>query len=341
MFNDIKLKKKQFLNGPFILDELQWCKRKKKQLLVFKVDFEKAYDSVRSSRGLIILNGSPTEEFQFYKGLKQDDAVFVGQWCESNINTLVYVLECFDRASGLRISMSKSKLMGLHVDSDKVKGAAIKLGCLTFKTLFTYLGSTVGGFMFWIQAWEEKMVLAHKDKGGLGVSSLFSLNKGLMFKWIWKFYTQDMSLWVRVIKAIYGEVGNMYAKGMGRMLVSGDRWIKGDTHKKRFPRVFELELSKEIIVAMKVTQPCLAFSSFVWSVDLDVSEFRRISVASVRQLIDEKTLLEVDFKTRWIKYVPIKVNVLAWKVKSMRFNVSRRACRGARETAFATAANAK
>nr|GEZ79538.1 RNA-directed DNA polymerase, eukaryota [Tanacetum cinerariifolium] len=201
--------------------------RKKKQFLVFKVDFEKAYDSVRwvflddilrkfgfgekwckwiqscltSSRGSIILNGSPTEEFQFYKGLKQgdplspflfiliikslhlsfqrvedagmfkgiklgssvstshmfyaDDAVLVGQWCESNINTLVPVLECFYRASSLRINMSKSKLMGLYVDSDKVKGAAIKLGCLTFKTPFTYLRSTVGGSMSQIQAWEE------------------------------------------------------------------------------------------------------------------------------------------------------------------------------------------
>nr|GFB54503.1 RNA-directed DNA polymerase, eukaryota [Tanacetum cinerariifolium] len=52
------------------------------------------------------------------------------------------------------------------------------------------------------------------------------------------------------------------------------------------------------------------------------------SVASVRQLIDDKTLPEVDSKTQWIKYVYIKVNVLAWKVKSdslpTRFNVSRR-----------------
>ncbi|GKC34188.1 RNA-directed DNA polymerase, eukaryota [Tanacetum coccineum] len=89
---------RQILDGPFILNEvLQWCKKKKKQSLIFKVDFEKAYDSVRwdflddilkkfgfgekwckwiqsclrSSRGSIIINGSPTEEFQFFKGLKQ------------------------------------------------------------------------------------------------------------------------------------------------------------------------------------------------------------------------------------------------------------------------------
>nr|GEX51527.1 cysteine-rich receptor-like protein kinase [Tanacetum cinerariifolium] len=38
---------RQILDGPFILNELlQWCKSKKKQSLIFKVDFEKAYDSV-------------------------------------------------------------------------------------------------------------------------------------------------------------------------------------------------------------------------------------------------------------------------------------------------------
>ncbi|GKC23977.1 RNA-directed DNA polymerase, eukaryota, partial [Tanacetum coccineum] len=89
---------RQILDGPFILNEvLQWCKRMKKQSLIFKVDFEKAYDSLRwdfldevlkkfgfgdkwcnwiqsclrSSRGSIIINGIPTEEFQFFKCLKQ------------------------------------------------------------------------------------------------------------------------------------------------------------------------------------------------------------------------------------------------------------------------------
>ncbi|GJW73240.1 RNA-directed DNA polymerase, eukaryota, reverse transcriptase zinc-binding domain protein [Tanacetum coccineum] len=39
---------RQILDGPFILDEvLQWCRRKKKHALIFKVDFEKAFDSVR------------------------------------------------------------------------------------------------------------------------------------------------------------------------------------------------------------------------------------------------------------------------------------------------------
>nr|GEZ92325.1 RNA-directed DNA polymerase, eukaryota [Tanacetum cinerariifolium] len=39
---------RQILDGPFILDELlQWCKRRNKQTMFFKVDFAKAYDSIR------------------------------------------------------------------------------------------------------------------------------------------------------------------------------------------------------------------------------------------------------------------------------------------------------
>nr|GEW21860.1 RNA-directed DNA polymerase, eukaryota [Tanacetum cinerariifolium] len=38
---------RQILDGPFILNEIvQWCKKRNKQAMVFKVDFEKAYDSV-------------------------------------------------------------------------------------------------------------------------------------------------------------------------------------------------------------------------------------------------------------------------------------------------------
>ncbi|GJV34980.1 RNA-directed DNA polymerase, eukaryota [Tanacetum coccineum] len=167
---------RQILDGPFILNEvLQWCKLKKKHSFILKIDFEKAYDSVRwdylddvlrkfgfgekwcgwiqeclrSSWGSVLVNGSPTEEFQFFKGLKQgdplspfifilvmeslhisfkrvvdagmfndivlnsvmhlshmfyaDDAVFMGQWSTKNIDTIIYVLKCFHRASGLSL----------------------------------------------------------------------------------------------------------------------------------------------------------------------------------------------------------------------------------------------
>ena len=42
------LPSRQILDGPFIIDELlSWCKRKRYQAMLFKVDFAKAYDSIR------------------------------------------------------------------------------------------------------------------------------------------------------------------------------------------------------------------------------------------------------------------------------------------------------
>nr|GEZ45446.1 RNA-directed DNA polymerase, eukaryota [Tanacetum cinerariifolium] len=52
-------------------------------------------------------------------------------------------------------------------------------------------------------------VLASKTKGGLGISSFFAVNRALLVKWIWRFYSRDMSLWYQYIRAMYGERGSM------------------------------------------------------------------------------------------------------------------------------------
>ncbi|GJW56219.1 RNA-directed DNA polymerase, eukaryota [Tanacetum coccineum] len=94
------LPNRQILDESFIINELlSWCKHKKQQAMIFKVDFAKAYDSIRwdflddvlhsfrfgfkwrswilgslsSGRASIFVNGSPTSEFQFSCGLKQGD----------------------------------------------------------------------------------------------------------------------------------------------------------------------------------------------------------------------------------------------------------------------------
>ncbi|GJZ12725.1 RNA-directed DNA polymerase, eukaryota [Tanacetum coccineum] len=94
------LPNRQILDGPFIInDVLSWCKLKRHQAMIFKVDFAKAYDSVRwdflddvlssfgfgskwrswilgslsSGKASVLVNGSPTSEFQFHCGLKQGD----------------------------------------------------------------------------------------------------------------------------------------------------------------------------------------------------------------------------------------------------------------------------
>ncbi|GJU06692.1 RNA-directed DNA polymerase, eukaryota [Tanacetum coccineum] len=398
------ISERQILDGPFILNEvIQWCKTKKKQYLIFKVDFEKAYDFVRwdflddvlrkfgfgnkwcewiqsclkSSRGSILINGSPTEEFQFFKGLKQ------GKWSDRNINTLIHVLVCFYRASGLRMNISKSKIMGVHVEDTKVKHDAAKLGCLTLKSPFSYLGTKVGGSMSRVEAWKEvvekvksklskwkmkalsiggrltllksilgsiptfymsifrvpssvlhtlesircyffngheagsnkatwvrwKNVLSDKDNGGLGVSSLYALN--------------------RVIRAIHGEDGKVGKLKLGNGTTTSfwnDKWYGGGVLKDLFPRLYALENSKSVTVYDKLSDPSLDIS-FRRKTRGGVEQLQ-FNVASIRKLIDAKRLPIVSSSTRWVKYVPIKFNVLAWKIKldalPTRLNISRR-----------------
>ncbi|GJW71739.1 RNA-directed DNA polymerase, eukaryota [Tanacetum coccineum] len=176
---------RQILDGPFILNEIiNWCNARKKQSMIFKVDFEKAFDSVRwdflddilmnfgfgsrwrfwiqsclkSSRGSILVNGSPTSEFQFHKAFSSfyaDDVVFLGQWSNANLSTIIHVLECFFRASGLRINLHKSKLIGITVDSSVVHEAANKIGCMATKLPFPYLGINIGDRMSRIKAWDN------------------------------------------------------------------------------------------------------------------------------------------------------------------------------------------
>nr|GEX00455.1 RNA-directed DNA polymerase, eukaryota, reverse transcriptase zinc-binding domain protein [Tanacetum cinerariifolium] len=91
-----------------------------------------------------------------------------------------------NNASSLKINMNKSNLMGISVDSNKVKHAAVKIGCLVLKTSFNYLVSRVGDLMSRIQS-------SHDVTEGMHT----------------RFFSQKNSLWVRVIKALHGEDGKI------------------------------------------------------------------------------------------------------------------------------------
>lgn len=134
-----------------------------------------------------------------------------------------------------------------------------------------------------------------------------------------------------------------------------DRWIDGMLFKTLFPRLYALELCKDCTVASKICdytfdssfrrsprggveqEQFMVLLSLVKDIQLVPMEDRwswslsssgEFSVSSVRRLIDDKTLPDATQKTKWVRLVPIKINVHAWKVKSnsfpTRFNISRR-----------------
>ncbi|GJY05674.1 nucleotide-binding alpha-beta plait domain-containing protein, partial [Tanacetum coccineum] len=97
--------------------------------------------------------------------------------------------------------------------------------------------------------------------------------------------------------------------------------------KSLYPRIYALESCNCITVAEKMLEGFALVDMrdrWVWSKE-GSGEF---SVASVRKMIDDHRLPNVSTKTRWTNVVPLKINILAWKVKldclPMRFNISRR-----------------
>nr|GEZ44576.1 RNA-directed DNA polymerase, eukaryota, reverse transcriptase zinc-binding domain protein [Tanacetum cinerariifolium] len=302
---------RQMLDGPFIINEIiQWCRSKKRKALIFKVDFEKAFDSVRWDYLDDVL-------FKFGFGSK-----------------------CHRKAS-------------------------------------------------WIK-WSSVVTL--KEKGGLGVASLYALNRGLMLKWLWRFYTYPNSIWARVVKAIHGEDGcvgkelkararfcwlNIVNEALilkehgvnffeflkpklgdgAKFSFWDDKWCEVGILKSRFPRIYALDTCKKVSVRCKLINSNLESSfrrvvrgeggveqsqydaltelisginllpqtdRYVWALD-GTGEF---SVSSIRHLIDVTRSSTVSSRTRWVKYMPIKLNVFTWKVKlnalPTRFNISRR-----------------
>ncbi|GJR30073.1 RNA-directed DNA polymerase, eukaryota [Tanacetum coccineum] len=524
---------RQILDGPFILNEiLHWCKRKKKQAMFFKVDFAKAYDSVRwdylldvleafgfgqtwcnwirgtfsSARASVLVNGSPSNEFSFHCGLKQgdplspflfilimeslhmsfsravdeglfkgvqlqgsisishlfyaDDAMFIGEWSDANLKGIVNILQCFFLASGLKINIHKSQVLGVGIPRNIVMQAASSLGCGVMLNQFRYLGVMVGKCMSRHQAWDDTVlklrsrlsnwkvktlsiggrltllksvlgasplynmsifkvpkgilktmeairsnffngfdssvkkitwaawdkILASKKNGGLGVSSFHALNRALLLKWVWRFISQDGSLWFRVIQALYGpsivshpvnfssnwcsivrELHLLSGKGFDflsyckKRIGDGndtrfwyDIWIGDKFLQELFPRLFALELDKEISVAKKMKavldhsfrrhvwdgsehQQLVNLYSLLESVSLSQSHDRwfcdltgdgEFRIKEVRNFLDNLFIPSHLESTRWVKYIPIKVNVFAWRARRnylpTRANLNRR-----------------
>nr|GEW56594.1 RNA-directed DNA polymerase, eukaryota [Tanacetum cinerariifolium] len=297
------------------------------------VNFEKAFDSVKwdyldetlkafgfgskwrnwissclnNAMESVLINGSPTLKFQFHKGLKQgdpispslfilimktlyltfkivsnddlykgislnesftishlfyaDDIIFIGEWNNNNIQTLLSVLRCFYLPSGFKINLHKSKLIEIGVSSNVVAAVASLIGCSILTAPFNYLGVKVGCNMSRITSWDD--VISKSKKVGNG---------------------ENTSFW-------------------------NDSWLGEVALKVLYKRSYALEMCKSISVAEKMSHPSLSHS------------FRRMprgsqefSVKSSRILIDNTILPKAEVPTRWLRVVPIKVNVHAWRV---------------------------
>nr|GEX78578.1 RNA-directed DNA polymerase, eukaryota [Tanacetum cinerariifolium] len=330
--------------------------------MIFKVDFEKAFDSVRWDYLDDVLNNS-TSEFKFFKGLKQGDPLShflfilimeslhlsfknVLDADNSNLSSIVNVLKCIFLASGLKINLHKSKLMGIGIAQDVVNMAANQIGCLTLSAPFTYLGVKARGsmsritswdvvfakFFFWLSKWKLKT---------LSIGGRFTLIKYVLSP----FPLYQMSIYkvpmgvlhkLELIRRNFFNVGNGDNTSFWN-----DVWLVEVPLKLLFLRLYALELDRHSSVAVKLRDRSLNMSfrrtprggieeeqlqllrdstftillpnindRWIWMLE-SLGDY---SVKSARSFIDDLLLPSVGVPTRWVNIVPIKINIFSWRV---------------------------
>ncbi|GJW70476.1 putative RNA-directed DNA polymerase, eukaryota, reverse transcriptase zinc-binding domain protein [Tanacetum coccineum] len=220
----------QILDGPLMVSEIiEWYRKRNKRLMIFKVDFEKAFDTVswnyldfvlsymgfgdmwrswipaclQSSLTSILVNGSPTPEFSLERGLRQGDPlslflfILIIEGLHPSLKEDMrskHIKRVTIGNPSLKINISKSNLLSIGVTEEDLHTMASVIGCQASSFPITYLGLPI-------------------DKSGLGIGSLKAFNFALIQKWRWRFTTNPNLLWVKLIKVIHGIEAGFNGKG--------------------------------------------------------------------------------------------------------------------------------
>ncbi|GKB83796.1 RNA-directed DNA polymerase, eukaryota, reverse transcriptase zinc-binding domain protein, partial [Tanacetum coccineum] len=247
-----------------------------------------------SSTASIIVNGSPTQECFFQKGLRQRDPLSPFLFLLVMESLHVYFVRAME--GGFFKGIHVGSFEWIHISHIFYADDAIFIGewkeenlCHLFRSNFLRGVDPGGRKASWF-SWDR--VVASKEVRGLGMPSFFAMNQALLFKWIWRFKALPKALWVLVIKAIHGPCGNLdqdiplgkysvwldcvrglsQLKGRGVDLFScmyknvgngndtlfwSKNWMGDGFLKVKYSRLFALEGNKEVSVSVKVNNGLL------------------------------------------------------------------------------------
>ncbi|GKA19575.1 RNA-directed DNA polymerase, eukaryota [Tanacetum coccineum] len=172
---------RQILDGCLIANEIvKFAKKEGIELLLFKVDFEKAFDSINwkfmfdvmrqmgfgskwckwikaclsSASVSVLVNGSPTDKFQMERGIRQGDPLSPFLFLLVAEALQVLILEACNKSvsTGLFLdndgsNVSLLQLYGVGVDPAQVEIVANAINYVHDKLPFVYLGIPIGSNM--------------------------------------------------------------------------------------------------------------------------------------------------------------------------------------------------
>ncbi|GJT70370.1 cysteine-rich receptor-like protein kinase [Tanacetum coccineum] len=192
-----------FIKGRFILDgslianeAFDFLKKKKKRAFLLKIDFEKAYDSVNwkfitdtmgqigfgdkwckwvevclnSATVLVLVNGSPTNEFIMERGVRQGDPLspFLFLVAAEGLNVTLNEAVSKGIFKGVKIGHDDipTKIYGGGVRNDEIERLANRIGVSPGSLPFTYLGLPIGVNMKKMVCWNGIVEKVKKKLAG-------------------------------------------------------------------------------------------------------------------------------------------------------------------------------
>nr|GEW48393.1 RNA-directed DNA polymerase, eukaryota [Tanacetum cinerariifolium] len=292
----------QILDGPFIINELlSWCKRKKKHAMLFKVYFAKAYDLVRwdflddvlCSFGF----GDPLVPYLFILVM------------ESLHFSFSRVIEA-GMFKGILIDNSVM-ISHLFYADDTVFVAASKLGCSILKTPFKYLGVIVGSSMSRDRAWEDTLckIKSHLSKWKtktLSIGGRLTLLKAVLGAT--PIYAMSLYKVPKTVLNVMESIRSKLFNGIdsGNKKITWIKWIKVLAAKKNGGLGVSSFYALNMALLFRRVWRFISQGDSLW--------FRLVRAIHGNNI---NRIQEFD-ATRWIKCIPIKVNVFAWKVRHDR-----------------------
>lgn len=207
------LKGRNLVDGVLVVNELvDYAKRAKKEFLIFKVDFEKAYDSMdmacdflSCSKGKIpflylgLPVGANGRSMSTWEVLVESLNRKLNTWGHKYINF------------GGRIVLLNSVLNSIPIFYLTFLRMPVKVWkmMVQIQREFMWGGVGRGRKINWVK-WPT--VCQSKRKGGLGVKDIRVMNVSLLAKWRWMLLDGENSLWKEVLEEKYGPCGG----GIGR-----------------------------------------------------------------------------------------------------------------------------
>ncbi|GJZ47628.1 RNA-directed DNA polymerase, eukaryota [Tanacetum coccineum] len=231
--------------------------------------------SLNSGKASVLVNGSPTLEFQFHRGLKQGDPL--APFCAFLLWSLFIFLSNRAVESGHYSRIGDS----WAIVSEAVLGG---LGCSVTKIVLNKMENLLGSTLVNLgrdgsQAPKQKLPNGSLKNLSIGPKKFFNLVENLRRIFFQRYFRRRSKDYVGL-----------------------------------FPRLFALETVKDISVACKLQSPLVSSFHRNVRGGIEEQQLEHLVALSILLFCPTSNDRWADVPTRWVKNILIKVNIFAWKL---------------------------